>query len=100
MSAASALTARLMETWAHIQDIADALGISREPTERLRHIAYLGVGARSFSYAIRGTPRCYRDRLSAAWKCRSDRIGARPRCQTTSNCGAHNALDEEKPDSR
>jgi uncharacterized protein (TIGR03084 family) len=56
MSAASALTARLMETWAHAQDIADALGISREPTERLRHIAHLGVGARAFSYTIRGKP--------------------------------------------
>ena len=28
MSAASSLTARLMETWAHTQDVADALGIS------------------------------------------------------------------------
>jgi len=45
-----------METWAHTQDIADALGIGREPTERLRHIAHLGVGARAFSYAIRGKP--------------------------------------------
>jgi uncharacterized protein (TIGR03084 family) len=54
MSAASALTARLMETWAHTQDIADALGISREPTGRLRHVAHIGVGARAFSYAVRG----------------------------------------------
>ena len=54
MSAASALTARLMETWAHSQDIADALGVSREPTERLRHVAHIGVGARAFSYAVRG----------------------------------------------
>jgi hypothetical protein len=36
--------------------LADALGISREPTERLRHVAHLGVGARAFSYAIRGKP--------------------------------------------
>jgi uncharacterized protein (TIGR03084 family) len=53
MSAASALTARLMETWAHTQDIADALGVTREPTGRLRHIAHLGVSTRAFSYAIR-----------------------------------------------
>ncbi len=33
MSAASSLTARIMETWAHGQDIADALGVTREPTE-------------------------------------------------------------------
>ena len=54
MSAASALTARLMETWAHTQDIADALGVRREPTGRLRHVAHIGVGARAFSYAVRG----------------------------------------------
>jgi uncharacterized protein (TIGR03084 family) len=54
MSAASALTARLMETWAHTQDIADALGVTREPTGRLRHIAHLGVSTRGFSYGNRG----------------------------------------------
>ena len=54
MSAASSLTARLMETWAHTQDIADALGVTREPTGRLRHVAHIGVGARAFSYAARG----------------------------------------------
>lgn len=61
MSAASSLTARIMETWAHTQDIADALGVTREPTGRLRHVAHIGVGARAFSYAARdqampGTP--------------------------------------------
>jgi uncharacterized protein (TIGR03084 family) len=54
MSAASSLTARIMETWAHTQDIADALGVTREPTQRLRHVAHIGVGARAFSYAVRG----------------------------------------------
>jgi uncharacterized protein (TIGR03084 family) len=54
MSAASSLTARLMETWAHTQDIADALGVTREPTSRLRHVAHIGVGARAYSYAARG----------------------------------------------
>jgi uncharacterized protein (TIGR03084 family) len=54
MSAASSLTARIMETWAHTQDIADALGVTREPTERLRHVAHIGVGARAFSYAVHG----------------------------------------------
>jgi len=52
MSAASSLTARIMETWAHTQDIADALGVTREPTDRLRHVAHIGVGARAFSYAV------------------------------------------------
>jgi len=54
MSAASSLTARIMETWAHTQDIADALGVTREPTSRLRHVAHIGVGARTFSYAVNG----------------------------------------------
>ncbi len=54
MSAASALTARLMETWAHGQDIADALGVVRQPTDRLKHVAHIGVGARAFSFAAHG----------------------------------------------
>jgi uncharacterized protein (TIGR03084 family) len=54
MSAASLLTARLMETWAHGQDIADALGVVRQPTDRLKHVAHIGVGARAFSFAAHG----------------------------------------------
>jgi uncharacterized protein (TIGR03084 family) len=54
MSAASSLTARMMETWAHGQDVADALGVTREPTARLRHVAHIGVRALPFSYAVRG----------------------------------------------
>jgi uncharacterized protein (TIGR03084 family) len=52
MSAVSFATARLMETWAHGQDIVDALGLHRPATERLRHIAHLGVRARPFSYRV------------------------------------------------
>jgi uncharacterized protein (TIGR03084 family) len=54
MSLASLLTSRIMETWAHGQDVADALGVKTEPTARLRHVAHIGVGARPFSYSIRG----------------------------------------------
>ncbi|WP_067863459.1 TIGR03084 family metal-binding protein [Nocardia shimofusensis] len=54
MSAASMTTARLMETWAHGQDVADALGVRREPTARLRGIAHIGVRTRDFAYAVRG----------------------------------------------
>lgn len=54
MSARSFLTARLMETWAHGQDVVDAVGASRTPTERLRHIAQLGFITRGWSYANRG----------------------------------------------
>lgn len=54
MSAASSITARIMETWAHGQDVADTLGVVREPTARLRHIAHIGVAARAFSFVNRG----------------------------------------------
>jgi uncharacterized protein (TIGR03084 family) len=54
MSLMSFGSARLMETWAHGQDIADGLGVRRTPTDRLRHIAFIGVNARPFSYAVRG----------------------------------------------
>ncbi len=52
MSAVSFATARLMETWAHGQDIVDALGLQRYPTDRLHHVATIGVLARPFSYRI------------------------------------------------
>jgi uncharacterized protein (TIGR03084 family) len=54
MGARSFITARLMETWAHGQDVADALGVRRQPTDRLRHVAHIGVGARPFSYIANG----------------------------------------------
>ncbi|WP_194893143.1 TIGR03084 family metal-binding protein [Catenulispora pinisilvae] len=54
MGAATMVTARLMETWAHGQDIADALGVKREPTARLRNVAHLGVRTRDFAYIQRG----------------------------------------------
>jgi len=54
MGARSFITARLMETWAHGQDVVDALGARREPTDRLRHVAHIGVGARPFSYVANG----------------------------------------------
>ncbi|MFI2778011.1 TIGR03084 family metal-binding protein [Streptomyces sp. ALB3] len=54
MSVASMATARLMETWAHGQDVADALGVTRKPTARLRHVARIGVRARDYAYLVRG----------------------------------------------
>jgi uncharacterized protein (TIGR03084 family) len=52
MSAVSFATARLMETWAHGQDVCDALGKQRESTDRLKHICHIGVRALPFSYSI------------------------------------------------
>ena len=54
MSAASMATARLMETWAHGYDIADALGVRREPAGRLRHVAHIAVRTRDFAFVVRG----------------------------------------------
>lgn len=54
MSPRSMATARLMETWAHGQDVADALGMRRVPTSRLRDICHLGVRTRDFAYRING----------------------------------------------
>jgi uncharacterized protein (TIGR03084 family) len=54
MGAKSFLTARLMECWAHGEDVAVALGVERAETDRLRHIARLGVITRGWSYRNRG----------------------------------------------
>jgi len=54
MSPASKATARLMETWAHGQDIVDALHLDRAPTARLYHVAYIGVRAVPNSFRANG----------------------------------------------
>lgn len=54
MSVPSKATARLMETWAHGQDVADTLGATRRPTARLRHIVHIALRARAYSYVVRG----------------------------------------------
>lgn len=54
MSAASMATARMMETWAHGLDVADALGVTRPATARLRSIAHIGVRTRNFAFTVHG----------------------------------------------
>ena len=56
MSATSMATARFMETWAHSLDVAEALGISPAPDDRIRHIAHLGVRTRNFSFGMHSLP--------------------------------------------
>ena len=56
MSTASMATGRLMETWAHGEDIADALGVRRAPTARLRHVARIAFRARDYAFAVHGKP--------------------------------------------
>lgn len=54
MTVASQATARLMETWAHGQDVADALGLPPVLSARLRHVAHLGVRAFANSFRAHG----------------------------------------------
>jgi uncharacterized protein (TIGR03084 family) len=52
MAPASMATARFMETWAHGLDIYHALDIDPEPTDRIRHVAHLGVRTRNYAFAV------------------------------------------------
>jgi uncharacterized protein (TIGR03084 family) len=54
MSPVGMATGRIMETWAHGQDVADTLGVSRTPTRRLRHVAFLGVRTLGHSFIAHG----------------------------------------------
>jgi uncharacterized protein (TIGR03084 family) len=54
MSATSMATARLMETWAHGLDVHEALGAAVEDTDRVRHVAHLGVRTRNFAFSVHG----------------------------------------------
>jgi uncharacterized protein (TIGR03084 family) len=54
MSPTSMATARLMETWAHGLDVHEALGARVEDTDRIRHVAHLGVRTRNFAFAVHG----------------------------------------------
>ncbi|MBJ7357127.1 TIGR03084 family metal-binding protein [Nocardioides sp.] len=56
MSPASMATARFMETWAHALDVYDAAGSRPEPTDRIKHVAHLGVRTRSYAYSVREEP--------------------------------------------
>jgi len=54
MSARSSITARLMETWAHGQEVHDALGVERVDGDRIRNIATLGVNTFGWSFRVHG----------------------------------------------
>lgn len=53
MSARSSITARLMETWAHGQEVYDHLGVERVDGDRIRNIAHLGVSTFGWTYQVR-----------------------------------------------
>jgi uncharacterized protein (TIGR03084 family) len=54
MSVRSFTTARLMECWSHGLDALAAAELPAVDTDRLRHIAHLGVITREFAYRNRG----------------------------------------------
>lgn len=54
MSTLSFATARLMETWSHGIDVAETVGATIEPSDRLRHVCHIGVTTRGWSYVVRG----------------------------------------------
>ena len=56
MSARSFATARLMESWAHGQDIWDVIQRQRPATARLKHIAHIGVTTFGWSFVNRKLP--------------------------------------------
>jgi uncharacterized protein (TIGR03084 family) len=56
MGVRSFMTGRLMETWAHGLDCFDAMGHEPVDTDRLHHVAHLGLSALSYAFMVRGLP--------------------------------------------
>lgn len=54
MSARSSITARLMETWAHGQEIFDSLGVVRRDEDRIRNVCVIGVNTFGWTFSNRG----------------------------------------------
>ena len=54
MSVRSSIAARLMETWAHGQEVYDTLGVERVNGDRIKNIAVLGVNTFGWTFANRG----------------------------------------------
>jgi enediyne biosynthesis protein E11 len=46
--------AGMTETFGHGQDVLDALGLTREPTDRIGHVAFFGARTRDLGYLARG----------------------------------------------
>jgi len=54
MSVRSSITARLMETWAHGQEVYDFMGVVRKNTDRIKNIALLGINTFGWTFINRG----------------------------------------------
>ena len=55
MSARSSISARLMETWAHGQEIYDLLSVRRSSTDDIRNIATLGINTFGWTFTNRAS---------------------------------------------
>jgi len=53
MSVRSSITARLMETWAHGQEVYDHLGVARQNQDRIKNIAVLGMNTFGWTFMNR-----------------------------------------------
>jgi uncharacterized protein (TIGR03084 family) len=56
MSVRSFATARMMETWAHGQDIYDFIGKQRTASDRIKNIAHLGASTFGWTFINRNLP--------------------------------------------
>lgn len=54
LAARTLATTRLAETWIHAGDVADAVGATQQPTDRLRHIARLAWRSLPYAFARAG----------------------------------------------
>ncbi|WP_019204043.1 TIGR03084 family metal-binding protein [Tsukamurella sp. 1534] len=54
MRPATMANARLMETWAHGLDVADAAGVTLDVPEALPHVAKIAYKTRDFAYTVNG----------------------------------------------
>ncbi|USG60737.1 TIGR03084 family metal-binding protein [Sneathiella marina] len=56
MSARSSISARLMETWSHAQEIYDLLGTERQNEDRIKSIAVMGINTFGWTFKNREEP--------------------------------------------
>jgi len=54
MSVRSSITARLMETWAHAQEVYDILGVERVNHDRIKNIVILGMNTFGWTFKVNG----------------------------------------------
>lgn len=54
MAARSLTTTRIAETWIHTGDVAEGLGVARQPADRIRHIVYLVHRTIPYAFARAG----------------------------------------------